>query len=77
MFAALANIGTYGLLRFGGALLPGELALSRGALIAIGLQTRCSHRPAGQRGARLLADRARRYVLVALDSVVPSASARP
>ncbi len=37
MFAgALANIGTYGLLRFGGALLPGELALSGGALIAIG-----------------------------------------
>ncbi len=37
MFAgALANIGTYGLLRFGGAILPGELALSSGALIVIG-----------------------------------------
>ena len=37
MFAgALANIGAYGLLRFGGAILPKELALSATALIAIG-----------------------------------------
>jgi multicomponent Na+:H+ antiporter subunit D len=37
MFAgALANIGTYGLLRFGGALLPRELELSATALIVIG-----------------------------------------
>ncbi len=37
MFAgALANIGAYGLLRFGAAILPSELALSAGALIAIG-----------------------------------------
>jgi multicomponent Na+:H+ antiporter subunit D len=37
MFAgALANIGAYGLLRFGGAILPAELALSATALIAIG-----------------------------------------
>jgi multicomponent Na+:H+ antiporter subunit D len=37
MFAgALANIGAYGLLRFGGAVLPKELALSATALIAIG-----------------------------------------
>lgn len=37
MFAgALANIGAYGLLRFGGAILPEELALSATALIAIG-----------------------------------------
>lgn len=33
---ALANIGTYGLLRFGGALLPGELELSSVALIVLG-----------------------------------------
>jgi len=37
MFAgALANIGAYGLLRFGGALLPKELELGATALIAIG-----------------------------------------
>jgi multicomponent Na+:H+ antiporter subunit D len=37
MFAgALANIGAYGLLRFGGAVLPRELELSATALIAIG-----------------------------------------
>ncbi|HEV2059392.1 MAG TPA: proton-conducting transporter membrane subunit [Solirubrobacteraceae bacterium] len=37
MFAgALANIGAYGLLRFGAAILPRELALSAVALIAIG-----------------------------------------
>jgi multicomponent Na+:H+ antiporter subunit D len=33
---ALANIGAYGLLRFGGAMLPKELALSATALIVIG-----------------------------------------
>ena len=33
---ALANIGAYGLLRFGGAMLPQELALSATALIVIG-----------------------------------------
>ena len=33
---ALANIGAYGLLRFGGAILPKELALSATALIVIG-----------------------------------------
>lgn len=33
---ALANIGAYGLLRFGGAILPNELALSATALIVIG-----------------------------------------
>jgi multicomponent Na+:H+ antiporter subunit D len=33
---ALANIGAYGLLRFGAGLLPGELALARGVVIAIG-----------------------------------------
>ena len=32
----LANIGAYGLLRFGGELLPGELALAGTALIVIG-----------------------------------------
>lgn len=32
----LANIGTYGLLRFGGELLPRELELSSGALMVIG-----------------------------------------
>ena len=32
----LANIGAYGLLRFGGELLPDELALARTALIVIG-----------------------------------------
>jgi multicomponent Na+:H+ antiporter subunit D len=32
----LANIGAYGLLRFGGELLPRELELAAGALIAIG-----------------------------------------
>ena len=32
----LANIGAYGLLRFGGELLPGELALASTALIVIG-----------------------------------------
>lgn len=32
----LANIGAYGLLRFGGAILPRELAISAGFLIAIG-----------------------------------------
>jgi multicomponent Na+:H+ antiporter subunit D len=32
----LANIGAYGLLRFGGELLPRELALAAGALIVIG-----------------------------------------
>jgi len=37
MFAgALANIGAYGLLRFGGAILPRELELSATALIVIG-----------------------------------------
>ena len=37
MFAgALANIGAYGLVRFGGALLPAQLELSATALIAIG-----------------------------------------
>lgn len=37
MFAgALANIGAYGLLRFGGAILPRELEISAGALIVIG-----------------------------------------
>ena len=37
MFAgALANIGAYGLLRFGGTILPAELELSAMALIAIG-----------------------------------------
>jgi multicomponent Na+:H+ antiporter subunit D len=34
---AVANIGAYGLLRFGGELLPRELALASGALIVIGL----------------------------------------
>ena len=33
---SLANIGAYGLLRFGGGLLPRELELAAGALIAIG-----------------------------------------
>ncbi len=33
---SLANIGAYGLLRFGGELLPRELGLAAGALIAIG-----------------------------------------
>lgn len=33
---SLANIGAYGLLRFGGELLPRELELAAGALIAIG-----------------------------------------
>jgi multicomponent Na+:H+ antiporter subunit D len=33
---SLANIGAYGLLRFGGELLPRELELASGALIAIG-----------------------------------------
>jgi multicomponent Na+:H+ antiporter subunit D len=32
----LANIGAYGLLRFGGALLPGELELAATALIVVG-----------------------------------------
>jgi multicomponent Na+:H+ antiporter subunit D len=33
---ALANIGAYGLLRFGGAILPGELELSAAALVVLG-----------------------------------------
>ena len=59
----LANIGAYGLLRFGGELLPGELALAGTALIVIGCASVDLRRRAGrlapdvERDAGLLRDR--------------------